>query len=322
MKKIYCAGGGVADIIVHPFDRLPKPGTSMKVDPILLKTGGCALNAAVALRRLGADPMLTCKLGSDYFGDFVVNSLADNGVDTSRIARKAPDGSGTHVSLVCVNSEGERSFVGAGMEAEDDFRYEDIDFEAVDLCDILFIAGYLGLSTFDGEPAAKVLRYAKEHGKITALDTITSRMPDEKWMPLVAPCLPYLDYFMPSIGEAVRLVGGETDPLRIALLLKERGAKNIVLKLGEEGSFYYKEDGTYGTIPCYQVNAIDTNGAGDSFCAGFLMGVALGYEIADCCKLANAVGAQCVTSVGAATGIGTLAQTRAFIEAHGDSLAQ
>ncbi len=89
MKKIYCAGGGVADIIVHPFDKLPVPGTSMKVDPILLKTGGCALNAAVALRKLGADPYLTCNLGSDYFGDFVVKSLQENGVDTSKIAEKS-----------------------------------------------------------------------------------------------------------------------------------------------------------------------------------------------------------------------------------------
>ena len=172
MKQIYCAGGGVADLIVHPFDRLPKPGTSMKVDPILLKTGGCALNAAVALRHLGADPLLTCKLGSDYFGDFVVKSLADQGVNTAYIARKAPDGTGTHVSLVCVNSDGERSFVGAGMDAADDFCYDDISFAALDQSDILFIAGYLGLSTFDGEPAAKILRYAKEKGKITALDTI------------------------------------------------------------------------------------------------------------------------------------------------------
>ncbi len=207
------------------------------------------------------------------------------------------------------------------MDAEDDFKYDDIDFDAVDECDILFIAGYLGLSTFDGEDAGRVLRYAKEKGKITALDTIMARMPDDQWLPLLKPCLPYLDYFMPSIGEAVRFAKNEIhDPVELARFFQNEGAKNLVFKLGEEGSFFYKEDGTHGVIPCYKVKAIDTNGAGDSFCAGFLMGLSLDYEIDDCLKIANAVGAQCVTSVGAATGIGSFEETKAFIKAHGDKL--
>ena len=74
-----------------------------------------------------------------------------------------------------------------------------------------------------------------------------------------------------------------------------------------------KEKGAY--IPAYSgVKAVDTTGAGDSFCAGFLYGLSRGFSPLEACRLENAVGAHCVMAVGATTGIKPYAQIKAFMD--------
>lgn len=169
------------------------------------------------------------------------------------------------------------------------------------------------MPAFDGEGCAQMLKKAKGMGKCTVLDTAWDDA--GRWMDVLEPALKYVDYFIPSIEEAEKL-SGETDPDRIADVFFDKGVKSVVIKLGKRGC-YLRE--TYESEPQYfpaytSVKAVDTTGAGDSFCSGFLYGLANGFSLPEACRLANAVGAHCVMATGATTGIQPYAEIQKFIE--------
>ena len=62
------------------------------------------------------------------------------------------------------------------------------------------------------------------------------------------------------------------------------------------------------------MKAVDTTGAGDAFCAGYLCGLAQGWGMAECGAFANAVAAHCVTRIGASAGIRPVEEIRRFME--------
>src|SRR3972149_218608 len=90
---VLCAGILVADLFVPPLPRLPDEGELLKVDGMLLDTGGCAANVATDLARLGVPAALAGTVGADSFGDFVKADLGRKGLaDTSgiRVSRAHP----------------------------------------------------------------------------------------------------------------------------------------------------------------------------------------------------------------------------------------
>lgn len=135
-------------------------------------------------------------------------------------------------------------------------------------------------------------------------------------MSVLKPCLPFIDFFLPSIDEAVQL-SGESDIDKIADVFFDKGVKQVVIKIGSKGCYMRETPSSTGVIiPSYNVKAIDTTGAGDSFSAGFITGLVKGMSFHDCGRFANAVGAHCVSSVGATTGIKSYDEIMAFMEAN------
>ena len=102
-------------------------------------------------------------------------------------------------------------------------------------------------------------------------------------------------------------------PEEIAELFLERGVEIVVLKMGAAGSYVRTADEEYWIAP-YNVPSVDATGAGDSFVAGFLAGIVRGWDLERAGKLANAVGASCVTAMGASTGIRNWEETVEFME--------
>ena len=121
---------------------------------------------------------------------------------------------------------------------------------------------------------------------------------------------------MPSIDEAREIAKCDGTPDEIADVFIKKGAKNVVIKLGSKGSFLRLENESKGTVyPCIKgITAVDTTGAGDSFCSGFIAAYARGYEPSECIKIANATGALCVGAMGATTGILGFEETKKFME--------
>jgi sugar/nucleoside kinase (ribokinase family) len=299
----------VADIVAKPIEDMPGKGKLALVDTMELHTGGCASNTGYALNKLGISTGLMGKVGTDGFGDFFVNYMRNAGLDIRGI--KYSITANTSATMVMVSADGERTFfhyLGANAE----LNYNDVDFNIVKEAKILHIAGSFLMPSFDGEPASRVLKQAREWGITTSLDTAWDSKGN--WLNVLEPCLQHLDIFMPSIEEA-RMITGKEDPSEIAEFLLSYGIKTVALKMGERGSYVRTPDWEL-YLPVYKVETVDATGAGDAFAAGFLAGVAKGWSYKDAARLGNAVGACCVTAIGSSAGIKNMDETLEFMKNH------
>lgn len=293
----------VVDVLGRPIDRFPDKGELALFDELEIHAGGCANNTAIALARLGVSAGAMGKVGTDAFGDLILQRLTDAGVDTAGMRQEAE--SRTSFTFVAVASDGERTFyhyIGANGELCE----ADLAWEFIRNTKILHIAGALVMPRFDGEPMANVLRKAKAFGITTSLDTAYDAT--GKWMATLAPCLPYVDIFMPSLVEAQHLTG-LSDCQEIVQFLREiYGTETIAIKMGEQGSYAATPDEEH-FVPAYAVDVVDATGAGDAYAAGFLAGTLMGWDLKARAELASATGAACVTALGTTAGIRSLEET-------------
>lgn len=309
MKKVACVGILVADVIVEPVLRFPEKGILEPVNSITMHNGGNAMTAAINLRKLGTESTMVGMVGDDMFGQFLKSRLVTAGVDTCGL--KVSDKVQTSASVLMIDNSGERTFFHCtGANAV--FSEKDIDYTAIEKCDMVFVTGSFLMDNFDGAGTMHFLKKCKEMGKITFLDVCWDAK--GRWGEILDMSIPYIDFLMPSIDEAVHLAGKE-NPDEIADVFTLRGAKNIIIKLGSKGSYLRKENEKTGCVfpPYYIENPVDTTGAGDSFCSGFLAAFARGEDLDMCMKFANATGAHCVMAKGATTGIKTFDETMEFI---------
>jgi len=307
-KSIICLGILVADIVGRPLRSVPDPGRLVLVDEMSLHTGGCASNAATALARLGLPVEVIGKVGADPFGDFVLNALSERGIGTQGIKRDQDVG--TSATMVMVAPDGERRFVHyIGANAR--LTLADIDLTMIESGSILHVAGSLVMPGIDGRSTAELLSHARQSGVTTFLDTVWDDT--GRWMEILAPCLPFIDYFVPSLPEGQALTGLD-DPAEIARSLIAQGVKTVGLKMGVDGCLVMTADGQIIRIPSFQVDVVDATGAGDAFAAGFIAGVWHDWSLERTAKFANAVGALCVTGLGASGGVRSLSETLTFME--------
>jgi ribokinase len=125
--------------------------------------------------------------------------------------------------------------------------------------------------------------------------------------------LPNLDYLLTNQEEAAMLAGKEA-PSEAARALLALGPKAVVVKRGEHGALLATRAGV-SEFPTYPVAVQDTTCAGDSFVAGFLLGVHQGWPLEESMCLANAAGALCTTQV-SHRAITSLEDTRRLIQSH------
>ena len=293
----------VVDVLGRPIDEFPEKGKLVLFDELEIHTGGCANNTAIALTRLGLSAGAMGKVGTDAFGDLILQKLMDNGVDTGGMQQDP--GSSTSFTFVAVASDGERTFyhyIGANGELCE----ADLEWEVIKSAKILHIAGALVMPRFDGAPMANVLQKAKTLGITTSLDTAYDAT--GKWMETLEPCLPYVDMFLPSIVEAQQLTG-LSDAREIAQFLRRNyGIHTIAIKMGEDGSYVSTPEREHFAT-AYPVTAVDATGAGDAYVAGFLAGTLMGWDLKATAELASATGAACVTAIGTTAGIQNLEET-------------
>jgi len=304
---VVCLGILVADTLAKPIERMPAWRQLAVVEQVELHVGGCASNTGTGLARLGFRVAAMGRLGKDGFGDFVLQHLEREGLDTRGVKRDGQ--ANTSFTFVMIARDGERAFfhyVGANGE----LSYEDVDFDTLRRARILHVAGSLVMRKLDGEPTAKVLRRAREMGVITGLDTVWNDSVDPR--AILEPCLPHLDYFLPSIDEAALLTGLKS-PADIAAFFLHKGVGVVGLKLGAEGC-WIQDSQRKVHVPAFKVEVVDTSGAGDAWVAGFLAGLLQGWDLERAGRFGNAMGAMCVTAIGTTSGLRGMRDTLAFLE--------
>lgn len=112
--------------------------------------------------------------------------------------------------------------------------------------------------------------------------------------------MPYVDYFMPTLDEALEIARVGT-PVEAAAFFRLRGARTCIFKCGAEGSLLVRESGVE-VIPAYRADVVDTSGCGDAHCAGFAAGLARGLAGEEACRFASAAAALVATGLGSDAG--------------------
>ena len=306
MSQVCCLGILVADVVGKTIESFPPKGTLAAVERIELHVGGCAANTGLALAKLGIETSLLGKIGDDGFGQFLAGTLERYGVNTRGLIRDAVEA--TSATMVAVDGVGERTFLHyPGANAV--FTAADVFWPEIEAAPILHVAGPFLMPRYMGADNAAVLKQAKALGKTTTLDTVWDTT--GRWMSVLAPCLPYLDYLLPSWEEARLLTGRET-PEDIAQVFLDGGVGIVGLKLGAAGAYLRTAAGDELRVPPFFVEAVDALGAGDCWAAGFLCGLTCGWDLEKTARFANAAGACAVQSLGATTGLRSFEATYAL----------
>jgi sugar/nucleoside kinase (ribokinase family) len=315
MPEIIVIGNFVVDLIGKPLDRLPERGRLLILDTLETHSGGNGPNTAGALGRLGGDVAVVGRVGEDLYGRFLLERLNGWGVQTDLVIRD-PDAA-TGITVVAVDHAGERSFLHHfGANAQ--LAAADLPWESVADARFLHLSAFFvlpGLDTPDPDtgapPAAALLAEARKRGLTTSLDLCWDRTGG--WMKTLRPCLPHVDWMLPSEDEAQALTGRD-DPKEMAATLLEAGCGAVVIKLGEQGCYYCGPQGELW-VPAYQVPVQETTGAGDCFVAGFLLALGRGWDLERSLRFGNACGARAVSAIGAVTGLGEAAAVALWAEA-------
>ncbi len=295
MTDVVCLGILVADVIARPVDDVPATGSLGFVDEVALHGGGCALNTASTLAKLGLETAVAGKVGADPFGDFLLDLLDYR--DVSRDAVVRDPRVATSSTVVLVGKTGERTFLHA-PGASDALRREELDPRLLYAGRALHLAGALVMEGLDGGPFAAIAAEAQRRGVLTSLDTVWD--PTGRWARL-EPSLAHLDLVVPSLAEG-EAVSGERGAERVAAWFHDRGVGEVGLTMGRRGA-YVSGAGFEGFVDGKSVAAVDDTGAGDAFAAGMLYGKLAGWHLERTTRFACALGALATTVVGASDAV-------------------
>lgn len=307
MTDVTCLGILVADVIARPVDTLPESGRLGLVENVSLRGGGCALNTGTALARLGLSVACAGKVGDDPFGNFLLGLLDERGIDRSLVRRDAD--APTSATVALVDSAGERTFLHV-PGANGTLGLDEIDLDRALAGRALHLAGSLLLPGLDGAPTGRLLEEAQRRRVVTSLDTVWDAT--GRWERIEA-ALPHLDLLCASGVEAAAM-SGEPEPEDAAAWARARGARTVAIKLGADGC-YVESDDFAGRVPAPRVEAVDSTGAGDAFAAGLIYARLQEWALEPATRFANAVGAAATTAVGAAEGLPTIEEVRAWMPA-------
>ncbi len=302
--RIIVMGSYVTDLMGRAA-HIPVEGETVKGNFFKVGPGGKGGNQAVAAARAGGNVAMITKLGQDAFGDMAQENFIKEGIDARYVLRS--DEYATGAALIMVSeATGQNSIIvipgACGQLGEDEVREA---IRALSPASVLVLQLETNL-----EAIAVSLKMGTELGmKILMNPAPAHKIPDEYYS--------MIDYLTPNETEAstlsgVRVVSIE-DARRAAQLLQSKGAKNIIITLGEKGALVLDSEGKFRHVPSFKVDAVDTTGAGDAFNGAFALALAEGKDIYRATVFANAAAALSVTRIGTAPAMAFRKEIDAFL---------
>ncbi|KHS78763.1 kinase [Pectobacterium carotovorum subsp. carotovorum] len=295
----------ILDVAGRPVTGLPEGGGVHFIDEIRLNPAGTASGAAMNAAKLGIRTATAACLGEDEKADFILATYRKLGIDCSLVQRTTA--ASTSATILTIRPDGERPALHY-RGASDHLFIDERDFDAVCNARFLHHGGTGLLAKMDQGQSARLLRHAKSKGLTTSFDLIA---PNAETLSLLTPLLPDVDYFMPSLEEAA-FISGLTQPTEIAAFFLDRGVGTCIFKAGAAGSYVFSQDVSL-RIPAYRVAVSDTTGCGDSYCGGFIAGLAKGWDLEQACQLGSAVSGLVATGLGSDAGVIDWEQTLRFM---------
>lgn len=298
------AVGGIDVDLVMRVDQLPERGGKILGRFVGRLPGGTVANFACVASRLGLDVASLSTVGADEAGQMVIADFEDYGVATDLVVTRQDVE--THFTVIFIEPSGERSIVVVPMFEE---QYDDAQLQEA-------IPQARALYTMPSDPQlfARMARIARANGVQTMIDVEATIGADRQTLEGI---LQWVD--IASFNEAGLIaVSGEEPTVEGARRLLAYGPHTVVVTLGARGALAVTAEDA-ALVPGWQVDVVDTTGAGDTFNAAFLTAT-LSSEtshplpLARRLAFANGAAALSTTGLGPRGRLSTSAEVEAFIE--------
>ena len=260
--------------------------------------GGSAANTIVGLARLELKTGFIGKVASDREGKRLLDEFIQEGVDVNGVTVSESGRSGTVMGYIDPN--GERAlYVDPGVNDHIDFN--DINMDYVSGTEFLHLSSFVAEKPLDAQKQliTKIsdVKVCFDPGALYA----------RKGLNAINPIIRRSHALIPNEIEVKLLTGQNYRNGAKALL--ELGAEIVAVKLGRRGCYVTNGKESH-LIEANKAEAVDTTGAGDAFCAGFIYGLAKRKDLFECGRLGNFVASRCVSAMGARTGLPRLADLK------------
>src|SRR5271166_4915514 len=291
------------DLVLTGLPSLPEFRKLKHAKDMKFTLGGSSAIFAYNIARLGAATGFAGKLGKDHLGDFLIETLNSVGVDTSHVVRDSRLPTGICVSMSFPQDYAMVSYPGI----RESFALQEIDLN------YLKQARHLHLSSYYLQPGLQpgcleLFQSAKAAGLTTSLDP--DHDPHEEWDSGIRQLLSNVDVFLPNEVEASRISG--TQDLEAAMKLFDGLGHTTVIKRGSYGVSVIRGHQVV-SAPAFNIQPVDTTGAGDSFNAGFLFQYLRGEPLQKCMAWGNACGALSTRALGGIAGFPTRSEVEEFL---------
>lgn len=301
---IVVLGSFVVDLMGRA-DHLPKPGETVKGSMFKLGPGGKGSNQGVAANRAGSDVTMITKIGNDIFGKVATDFMDNEGMDTSYVFRDTELETGSALIMVDENTSQNSILVTSGACGN-------IKDEEILQCESKIKEAKVLLTQLETnlEAVELAIYVAKKNNIMTVLNPAPIQ-------PISDELLSKIDVITPNEVEASILTGIEIknmdDARKSADIFAKKGVCNVIITMGSQGVYVRCKD-EERIIPRYEVDVVDTTGAGDAFNGGFVTALGEGKGIFQAAEFGNAVGALSVTQIGTAPAMPTRDAINDFIK--------
>lgn len=305
MRKRIAVIGSLNVDLVSRVPRFLLPGETLQGLDFHVYPGGKGGNQAVAVARLSPGVMMLGQLGGDANSAIYRQVFQQEGMDAACVETATGTSTGTAVIEVDTSTGDNRIIYIPGANQRVDAAQIDRHWHALMARDIFLLQLEIPLET-----VVHAIRRLREAGKTIILDPApAAALPRE--------VLGMVDIVTPNEVELALLTGLPTDTPEAMVAAGQRlldmGVKHAVLKAGKRGAWHVSatEQRLY---PGYQVQAVDTTAAGDSFNAGLAAALARGASIEEAIPYANAVAALSTTAAGAQGAMPTAEEVDRFLQ--------
>ncbi len=300
--------GSLSMDIVIRVPRLPARGETLKGTSFDTFPGGKGNNQALAAARSGASVAMIGKVGNDAYGQILVDTLKENGVNTLGMTKDPEQTTG--IANIWVGPSGENSIVivpNANNSMTPGYVASKNNL----------LSGAKVLLLQLEIPAETVLEAARA-ARAKGLTVILNPAPAPE-NGLSAELLQNIDVIVPNETEALLLTGiNPSSPdlaHRCASKLLELGPKGVILTLGERGALILEasQPDKPQTVAAFKVSVVDSTAAGDAFCGALAMRLAKGDSLAEAARYGCAAGSLACTKAGAVPSLPQLLELEKLI---------
>lgn len=285
---VLVVGSSNLDLVVST-QRFPRPGETIFGNKFEMFPGGKGANQAVCASRLGCKTTFVGKMGNDEFKEKLSQIMVESEVDITNIFVDEKEHTGT--ALITVDGNGQNQIIvisGSNMKLSP----EDIESKSLLFKEASVVLTQLEIPI---ETVLKVAQLAKENDALFILNPAPA-------VQLPARLFPLIDFITPNESElellsGIRITNEQSIELAGRLLI-DKGVKNVIVTLGEEGSVLINKS-CKKQFSVNKVQVVDSTAAGDAFNGALATSLADNHSIEEAIEFASKIASITVTRMGA-----------------------